>query len=323
MNNHFVAGILAGLVSALFSASFMAAPMSFAVVLACLAPLPILVVSLCWRHEAGLIAAFVSALVLLLPNFNILAGLLMLLGTGLPAWGIAYLILLGRATENGMEWYPVGKILVWIIGVASLLTAVLLVAISAGSYEQYLANLDETLTLQETGLKAAMGDLYNRQQILDLMSGFIPAAYGVMNTLLLILNVWLAAKLSVRMKRMPRPWPFIPATRMPPVILAIAFIGTALTFFLDGFPGLIGMGIRASSYLALMLQGLMFVHFISQGKSFRSSLLFLVYLAIPLAMTIGQGLPLYCLIGLGAADILFNIRKKAGANGSPPANIQN
>lgn len=317
MNNHFLVGILAGLASALLASPLVVTALLPASIFIYFSPLPILIVSLCWRHQAGLVATFVSALALLLPNFDLNAGLFMLIGIGLPAWGLAYLLLLGRKTDSGMEWYPLGNILIWIVGVASLFCAIALLIISGASYERYMAYVQTLLNAYEPLLKEILQDSYDRDTYTALFRASLPVGLSSLYTLLFIFNLWISAKISTRLKRMPRPPLFIPAARMPPVIIGVTFIGIALVF-LDGFPGLIGMGIRGSAYTALFFQGMVFIHFVTLGHGYRTLMLTLLYLV--LLLTMGMGIVTYVVIGLGVADILFNIRKKFGANGSPPAN---
>ena len=101
-------GSLAGLVSALLVATVTAGwPLG---VLLYLAPLPVLIGALGWNHRSGLVAAVVGAFALAVV-FRPEAGLAFLVGAAIPAWGLAYLALLGRPNRDGsLEWYPLGRI---------------------------------------------------------------------------------------------------------------------------------------------------------------------------------------------------------------------
>jgi hypothetical protein len=108
-------GIGAGLAAALLFASIVSG-LLISLVLFYLAPLPIMIVALGWSHWSGLIAALVAAagLAASLKDNLFLA---FLLGIGLPAWWLSYLTLLARpvATAGGvrLEWYPVGRLVIW------------------------------------------------------------------------------------------------------------------------------------------------------------------------------------------------------------------
>ncbi len=118
-------GIGAGVAAALLFAS-VASGALLSVVLFYLAPLPILIAALGWSHWAALIAAVTAAAGLaafLSPLFFIT----FLIGIGLPAWWLGYLSLLatpGADAPGGMEWYPVGRIVVW----AAILGAMVVIA---------------------------------------------------------------------------------------------------------------------------------------------------------------------------------------------------
>src|SRR3954447_15205406 len=104
----------AGATSALLFASIVSgSPLSF--VLANFAQLPIMLAAIGWTHMAGLLAAVIASLALAVATTGSVA-IAFLLGIGLPAWWIGYLALLARSAPGsdpaGMEWYPVGRIVV-------------------------------------------------------------------------------------------------------------------------------------------------------------------------------------------------------------------
>src|SRR5215211_1990261 len=135
-----IVGIGAGLVSALlFGVVITGSPL--AMLLSFVAPLPIFIAALGWQHRAGLVAAAVGAIAVG-ATVNPTAGFAFALGWALPAWWLAYLALLGRPAPHGaMEWYPLGRLLMWIAGTAALITLIGIVALGEGSHETYRANV--------------------------------------------------------------------------------------------------------------------------------------------------------------------------------------
>ena len=124
----FLIGIGAGAATALLFAS-VASGSPLSVLLFYLAPLPILLAALGWSHWAALIAAlFASAgLAAVFSSYFFLA---FLIGVGLPAWWLGYLALLARPVEgapDGLEWYPVGHLVVWaaILGASVVIAGML------------------------------------------------------------------------------------------------------------------------------------------------------------------------------------------------------
>src|SRR5262245_11253078 len=95
-----IIGICAGAAAALLVVSPLAslvsgASLGLALLLASIAPLPILIAAIGWSHWAGLTAAMVGATVLALALSGVLF-LPFLVGVGLPAWWLSYLALLAR-----------------------------------------------------------------------------------------------------------------------------------------------------------------------------------------------------------------------------------
>src|SRR5690606_38978808 len=90
-----------------------------------LAPLPILIAGIGWSHLGALGAALIASLALA-GLFGGPVFLSFLAGVGLPAWWLAYLSLLARTgtdpagSSGAIEWYPVGRIVVWVSLVAAL-----------------------------------------------------------------------------------------------------------------------------------------------------------------------------------------------------------
>ena len=99
-----------------------------------LSPIPVLIVSLGWNHRAGLIATAVGGAVIA-AFLSPLSGLGFVVVTALPAWWLSYLALLGRPDRDGtMEWYPVGRLLVWMAATAALTIVAAGIISTGGDY---------------------------------------------------------------------------------------------------------------------------------------------------------------------------------------------
>ena len=120
--------LAAGCASALMFASTMSGvPVSL--LLSIMAPLPLMVAALGWGPLAATIGGIAAA-----SGFGIFFGMryciAFAIAVALPAWWLGHLALLGRpvtntAPGNGsapaapqLEWYPLGRILLWIAGFA-------------------------------------------------------------------------------------------------------------------------------------------------------------------------------------------------------------
>jgi hypothetical protein len=323
-------GIGAGLVSALlFGVLLKATPL--AIVLYLLAPLPILIVGLGWSHKAALTAAVTGTLALAL-------GVSPFLGLGfsaylaIPAWWLAYLALLGRPRADGsLEWYPTGRLLGWTAATAAL-AFVAIAVIASPNYDAFQAQLREMsgslVQLQTrsaptpdapaadapapgTG-QAETSPSDQRAEVANALARIAPALATQGLALLLTLYLWAAARIVQISGRLPRPWPDLPSTMMPRIVLALLAASVALGF-LPGYAGVLGMALAGSLSAAFALQGLCAFHDRSRGRTGRGALLFGLYLIL----FVTQGIALFALTLFGIADTALNLRRpKEGAGRS-------
>jgi hypothetical protein len=316
MVNVFV-GVLAGLVSALLVATVTAGwPLG---VLLYLAPLAVLIGALGWKHRSGLIAAASGALALAMV-FRPEGGLAFLVGAALPAWWLAYLTLLGRPRPDGsLEWYPLGRLLLWTAASSALVTLVVAVTRGGWDYEAYSA---AAMATAETAIRfylrvpadAPLPPLLGgvpREQLIDALATAVPFVSSAFYTLVFTLNLWLAAKTVAISGRLPRPWPSIARTRMPQSALlptAAAVAGS----FLPGFVGVVALAFAGALAMSFALQGLALLHDVSRGRPGRAGLLVGAYILVAL---IGHAfLPLLALAGM--ADTAVDLRSRfAGGTG--------
>lgn len=125
--------IAAGSASALMFASIISGAL-ISLLLFYLAPLPLMVAALGWGPLSAAIGGITAALGLG-AIFGLPYCITFVVTVALPAWWLGHLALLGRPATNGaasgngaapaapvMEWYPVGRILLWIAGFAALIT---------------------------------------------------------------------------------------------------------------------------------------------------------------------------------------------------------
>ena len=125
--------LAAGSASALMFASIISGAL-ISLLLFYLAPLPLMVATLAWGPLCGTIGGIAAA-----AGLGVMFGLpycvAFALTVALPAWWLGHLALLGRPVPAGhtagaspppaapiIEWYPVGRILLWITVFASLST---------------------------------------------------------------------------------------------------------------------------------------------------------------------------------------------------------
>lgn len=308
--SYLFAGIGAGLVSALlFAVVITGSPL--ALLLSYAAPLPVFIAALGWRHRAGMVAALVGALGLAI-FLRYQAGLAFAVGIALPAWAIAYMALLGRTDDKGTtEWYPTGRLLLWIVGTAALVTLVGAMAI-AGDHEAYRTAIERSITAVLSGALPGLAPprLPQGLSIADVASGlatWAPFLAGASFVPMLAANLWMAATAVHLSGRLPRQWPYLPATNLPHEALWVTAAALGLAF-LPSFFGFFGMAILGALLTAFMFNGLAGIHEMSVGKPMRGGLLFSLYLGLLVGATIL--LPLIAIFGF--VDCAFRLRARRG-----------
>jgi hypothetical protein len=311
-------GLGAGLVSALlFAVIVTGSPL--AILLSYVASLPVLIAALGWNHRAGLVAAFVGAAATALV-FTRNAAVAYAVGAALPGWWLAYLALLGKPRGDGaMEWYPLGRILLWIAGLAATITLIGVLALGQGDEAAYRAALQRAIEGvvrferdMQGGDAAAQPPGSLSPAIMAMLIAAVPFVAAMMFSFVLTLNLWLAAKVVAISGRLPRPWPAISEAAMPRAGLAV-LAAAVLLALLPGMPGIAGLALSGAVATAFALQGLAVLHAISRNRPGRSFVLGFAYM---LVLFVGHTvLPLLALAGM--ADTAFGLR--ARLRSGPPS----
>lgn len=309
-------GTGAGLVSALlFSVVVTGSPLG--ILLSYVAGLPVLIAALGWNHRAGLVATVAGGIVTAFV-FQRNAGIAYAVGAGLPAWWLAYLALLGRPQPSGaMEWYPIGRLLMWIALTASVITLTGVVALGGADEAGYRASLrramETVIRLQGAPGTETPSDALIGPAVMDALITAIPVLAAAMFAVVLTLNLWIAARVVLISGRLARPWPDLPAVAMPRQ--ALILVGAALLLaFLPGLPGFAGLALAGGIAIAFSLQGLALIHFASRGRPARGIMLGLLY---ALVLFVGHTLLPLLAIG-GMADTAFGWRARVAARGPKP-----
>jgi magnesium-transporting ATPase (P-type) len=312
-------GIGAGAASALLFASI-ASGSSLSFVLANFAQLPIILAAIGWTHLAGLTAALIASAGLAVVTSGPVA-LVFLLSIGLPAWWIGYLALLGRPSDSNpaeIEWYPLGRIVVWTAVLAALVVLITMLRYGFDA-AQMQAGLRREL---ERGLRFLAGvpanaplqipSIRDPERMLDLLVPIIPPLKATALTATSLLNLWLAALIVRVSGRLKRPWPQIAQMSFPPfaaTLLALAVAGT----FLPDLIGLASGVFAASLLLAYALLGFAVVHVLTAGFAGRGFMLGSLYFTVGLF-----GWPMVLMSLVGLFETLASFRARAAARRRPP-----
>lgn len=324
MITHIGLGVGAGLVSALLY-SVIATGSPPGIFLRPLAPLPILIVALGWHHLVGLLALSVGALAAS-AFLRGPAGVDFALGTGLPAWALAYLTLALRPSQGSVRWLSPGSLLLATALAASAVVLGTAIALGGGDHARYTERLGRALSIflrAQAGLPrdAALPDVFGMPAATLVQWGVAVAPAGIASllTTTLALNLVGAAKIVDVSGRLPRPWPRLATARMPSFAVYVLGGGAVLSA-VPGFPGVAGTAMVGGLVIAFALQGLALLHDVSRGRAGRGFLLTLTYLFAIFAPQVF--VPLLALTGLldsttPVRRILGN-RRPPGARPPPP-----
>ena len=303
MMTSILVAIAAGATSALMFASLISGSL-IAIVLAYLAPLPLLVAALGWGPFAAALGGIIATTVL-----GVIAGvtntIFFAVWAALPAWWLGHLILLGRPTGadetagggsgQAIEWYPMGRVLLWIVATAGLIAIGWLLSLGTDA-DSIKTALRETY--------APLGDgPRGRPGLPDALAVAGPPVITFVTTILLTLNVWLAGKIAHTSGRLRRPWPNLKSTALPPMTLAALSAATAFSFT-GGLLAMIAQIASAGIMTAYAIIGLATVHTLSLALKTRMLWLGLAYLTLPFVW------PMIILSFLGLADAVFGFRQR-------------
>jgi hypothetical protein len=124
----------------------------------------------------------------------------------------------------------------------------------------------------------------------------------------ILLNLWLAGRITLASGRLQRPWPDLSMFAMPGGATFVLLVAIALSF-VGGLAGLVAAGIAAPFTLAFALVGLAVVHALTRGSQWRTFILTALYVGVLFVPYIGLLLAL-----TGLAETVFHYRSA----GKPP-----
>ena len=310
--------IAAGAASALMFASIVSGAL-ISLLLFYLAPLPLMVAALGWGPLASTIGGIAAA-----SGLGAIFGLpyciAFVVTVALPAWWLGHLALLGRpavgaSSGNGaapvardLEWYPVGRILLWIAGFAALTTMAALFTLGADA-ETITGALRRGL-LRIIGPRD-VGSTGETEQWIDAFVAIAPAAAAIVAMMTLTLNLWLAAKITATSGRWHRPWPDLKGTALPAMMLPGLCVAIALCFT-GGLLAIMAEIVTTVLGMAYALVGFAVLHTVTLALKSRALWLGCVY-----AVVVVFSWPVLAMATLGLADAVFGIRQRY-LKGRPP-----
>ncbi|UPK39715.1 hypothetical protein IVB18_22315 [Bradyrhizobium sp. 186] len=304
--------LIAGAASALMFASIVSGAL-ISLVLFYLAPLPLMVASIGWGPLCASIGG-IGAAIGLGALFGVPYCIAFAVTVALPAWWLGHLALLSRPAasitpaaateppvEPGIEWYPVGRILLWIAGFATLTTIAALLTLGTDA-DSIIDTLRRGLMriLRATDPQAA-GEA---GPFVDALVRIAPAAATIVAMMTLTLNLWLSAKVTATSGRLRRPWPDLMTAELPPMTLVALCVALAFCFT-GGLLAIVAQITAAALMMAYALTGFAVLHTLTLALKSRT-----FWLGSTYAVVVVFGWPVIAMVILGLADAVFGFRER-------------
>jgi hypothetical protein len=311
--------LAAGCASALMFASIISGAL-ISLLLFYLAPLPLMVAALGWGPASALIAGIVAGaglgLAFGLPYFGAFV-----LTVGLPAFWLGHLALLAKPADASnpaaadtaqpvLEWYPLGRLLLWICAFACLITASALFTLGS-DYESITTALRRGLTRIITARDGAAPNT-DTDRVMEMIAQVAPSAATLVAMFTLTLNLWLAGKIVRMSGRLRRPWPDLGGTELPPVAM-IALAAAMVFSFADGLLAMLSQIASAALLSAYLLVGFAVLHVITLSSGGRVWWLSAAYLSVAFL-----GWPALLIVMLGLIDGTIGLRRRFSGRTGPP-----
>ncbi len=286
------------------------------------APFPLFMVGLAFGWMAATVAAAAGALYVL-----VMAGtrgaLFYLLTMAVAPVVLSKLALMWRpATDGnegeaqdaaGREWYPEGRLLVWLAVMGGLLVSAALLLLGT-DLESIRAGLGKMADAVLTATRLA-DDLPPDQvhRVREYLIAATPPVAAIVWMLMMLANFWAGGRLAQAFGYSVRPWaPFWKLTLHPRALAGLA--AASFATFLPGLFGLIGEVFASTLFVAFMLLGLAVVHAVTLYNPWRPVVLAVLYFGLVVLNWL-IALPL---VILGMAEIAFGIRKRVLGKGDGP-----
>lgn len=303
-------GIAAGAASGLMFASVISRALISALLLY-LASMPLMVAALGWGPLSATIGG-IAAAVSIGALFGLHHCIAYALSVAVPAWWLGHLAMLGRPNVGpdqappSMEWYPVGRILVWIAGFAVLITLMTLFA--------FTTDPDAITAALKRGVSRvfAIHRIEADERVIDTTAALAPAAIVIGPLVMLTINLWLAAKITATSGRLRRPWPDLRATALPPMTLVVLCVAIAFCFT-GGLLALFAKIVAGALLMAYALTGFAVLHTLTLALKARA-----LWLSCSYVITIVLIWPGLVMVALGLTDAMFGLRERFMRKRPPP-----
>lgn len=294
-----------GAVSAVLHGSLMTgSPASF--LLAYLAQLPLFAAGLWMGTSAAGVAATVGTLIAFVTGGFVFALAYFLANAG-PAFVLVRQSMRWRpAHDGGIEFYPIGYVLLTLVGLLGALFAGLVFAF-AGTEGGMEAMLKDFIIEAFRSLRAPGLDVSRLEPVAEAVARFFPGIVGVSWLFMTVVNAALAFALVKRFAEPVRPVPKMEDLDLPTSLMGLVAIFAAGSL-LDGLGGFVSRNMIVLFVAVYALAGLSVLHTATANLKWRGAALGASYGAI-----IVFGWPIAVVAVLGLAEPITQLKARARA----------
>lgn len=280
--NTILLSIAAGVIAAVVFVSAATGGIFLRVLLFFLTPFTLYLAGLGFGPSGALIASATATLLIFGLGSSLIA-FVFAASSALPAIITTRLALLARGDGDTREWYPAGRI----VAVAAIFGGGL-AAFIIFSLGGNLDTLTKTLrgvveTFAKTEMPSMAGAPEITPKLIDDMTASVvqtlPWALGILGTITILLNLWLAGRVTLASGMLARPWPDVSALSVPRSAM-LALAAALAVSFAGGVPGLAASGFAGAFTFCFAATGLALVHALTRGSAWRMFILSAVYSAV-------------------------------------------
>ena len=162
------------------------------------------------------------------------------------------------------------------------------------------------------GMQGTTSDSADASQVVEALAMLLPSAATLTAMLTLVLNLWLAGRVTQMSGKLTRPWPEVMSTTPPPLTLA-AFAIALVLCLTGGLLALLAQIAAAALGTVYALMGFATLHTLTLALKSRA-----IWLGFAYAAVLVFGWPVLAMACLGIADALFGFRLAYRQRRMPP-----
>lgn len=316
MPNWIITGIIAGLAAAAMQGTILS-PSPINALIFYLSPLPLFIAGFSRGWHSALLGTILSAVMLAILVGSVRFSLMFLISAGLAPVVASILSMIsrdasqesseGEVTSDDREYYPEGRLVLWLSAIAALVTGISVLAMGMDfeTYKTFITTfVDQFVVAFEKQMPPDQAP-FPKEMFAKVIVTALPVAASAIWLLATVSSMRIAIVFLTKTKRSLRPWAKFDKMAFPQNAVIVLLASLAAAYFFTGIAQLLALGTVGAFVTAFTLLGLAIAHHMLADNIARPLLLGLLYAGLLLFNWI-LAVPLTV---LGLADLTFNFRK--------------